>query len=327
MNSLKFEGKGFEFFKIHFVNVILTLLSLTFLYPWAKVRELNYFCQKIFLAGNPFLFTGKVKEFFKGYIKTILAYLLLIVIYIGGSVLSVSFQGSILSVMIVLISCMITIGLLYFFAPIILHGSLNYRLNHTLWGEVRPSYNGKLSELVTVCFTGSILTTLTAGIYSAWYQVKLSKYLLRNFRFGSLRFDFSGESKKLFLLLLKGFLLSLITFGIYGIWFTKQLYEYSVNNIVVKKGDHEFKLFSNANLLEVFEMVVGNFLLIFLTLGIGASWAYMRYYRFIIDHCTLPEDFDFSSIQEDSVNETETTGNADLTRKNWLDKWNPIFIA
>ena len=326
MNSLKFEGKGFEFFKIHFVNVILTILSLTFLYPWAKVRELNYFCQKIFLAGKPFIFTGKVKDFFKGYIKTILASLLLIVICISGLVLSVSFQGSILSVVIILISCMIILGLLYFFAPIILHGSLNYRLNHTLWGEVKPSYNGKLSELVTLCFTEAILTTLTAGIYSAWYHVKLSKYLLQNFRFGSLRFDFSGESKKLFLLLLKGFLLSLITFGIYGIWFIKQLYEYSVKNIVVKKGDHEFKLISNANPLEVFEMAVGNFLLISLTLGIGASWAYMRYYHFVIDHCIIPEDFDISSIL-DNVNEAEIARDTSITNNNWLDKWNPTFIA
>ena len=30
MNSLKFEGKGFEFFKIHFINVILTVLKFFF---------------------------------------------------------------------------------------------------------------------------------------------------------------------------------------------------------------------------------------------------------------------------------------------------------
>jgi len=325
MNSLKFEGKGFEFFKIYFVNVILTILSLTFLYPWAKVRKINYLCRKTFLAEKPFIFTGGTKEFFKGYIKTFLASLILIVIYIGGSAHLASFQGSIISVVITMVSYVILLGLLYFFAPLVLHGSLNYRLNHTLWGEVRSSYTGELSKLVSVCFIGSILTTLTAGIYGAWYLVKLLKYLLQHIRFGSLSFDFNGESKDLFLLFLKGFFLSLITFGIYGIWFTKQLYEYSVKNIVVKKGDHEFKLSSNANSLEVFELIIGNFLLIFLTLGIGTSWAYMRYYRFIINHCIIPEEFNISFIL-DTSNEVETTENAGLS-KNWLDKWNPTFIA
>lgn len=326
MNSLKFEGKGFEFFKIHFVNVILAILSLTLLYPWAMIRELKYVCQKTFLAGNPFIFTGKVKDFFKGYLKTFLACLFLSAIYAGGMVTSVLHRGSILSAGVLILTCLITILFAFYLQPIILHGSLRFRLDNTSWGEVRPAYKGMLSELVTICFTGSILTTLTAGIYKAWYQVKLTKYLLQHMRFGSLRFDFKGESKELFLIYLKGFFLCLITFGIYGIWFTKKLYEFSVNNTVVKKDDQEFQLYSDANTLEVFEMTVGNFLLIVLTLGIGASWAYMRYYRFLIDHCVIPEDFNISSIL-DQEKETDLTEKEEIPVKNWLDKWDPQFIA
>lgn len=326
MNSLKFSGKGFEFFKIHFVNVILTILSLTLLYPWAKVRELRYLFQNTFLAENTFTFNGTVGTFFKGYLKTFLVILLLMFFCMGGGVLSAIFKGSILSMVFYSSTYLIALAFIYYFAPIVLHGSLNYRLNHASWGDVVPSYTGKLSKLTALYFTGAVLTTLTAGIYNAWFQVKLNKYLLRHFRFGSLRFDFSGEPKKLFLLYLKGFLLTLVTFGIYGIWFTKQLYEYSVNNIVIKKDDHEFKLYSNANPLEVFEMLVGNFLLVCLTLGIGASWAYMRYYRFIIDHCIIPADFNISSVH-DSVNEIQDPESVNTSGLNWLDKWNPTFIA
>lgn len=322
MNSFKFEGKGFAFFKIHFINVILTILSLTLLYPWAKVREIKYLCQNTYLAGNHFTFTGTLRDFFKGYIRTFILVFLVFLLCFAGGALTATLQGSILSPVINTTTVLFCTLILYYFSPIILHGSLNYRLDNTSWGDIRPSYIGKLSELVPMYFSGTILTMLTLGIYTAWFQVKINKYLLQHFRFGSLRFDFSGDSKKLFILLLKGTLLCMITFGIYGIWLFKQLYEYYVENIVVKKDDQEFKLNSNANTLEVFEMTVGNILLVCLTLGIGASWAYMRYYRFVIDHCVIPADFNFNSIYEAQEPERE-----EATIQNWLDKWNPTFIA
>ena len=288
MNSLKFEGKGFAFFKIHFVNVILTTLSLTFLYPWAKVREFKYLCQNTYLAGNSFTFTGTTGNFFKGYLKVLFVFFGVFLICLAGSLLIFQTQGSILPALIFPLTVTVGVLILLFFIPIILHGSLNYRFDNTLWGDIKPSYTGKLSKLVPIFLTGCILSNLTAGIYQAWYQVKVTKYLLRHFEFGSLRFDFSGEPKKLFFIYLKGTLLSTITLGIYSIWFAKKLYEYSVNNIVVKKDDQEFKLSADANTLEVFELMVGNLLLIVLTFGIGTSWAYMRFYRFIMDHSVIP---------------------------------------
>jgi len=322
MNSLKFEGKGFTFFKIHFVNVILTLFTVTLLYPWAMVREIKFFCHNLSLAGQPFVFTGTTRSFFKDYIKTFLVFLCIFLVCIGGGIIFGVYQSSMVSIPFYFVTVIVCIILIYFFLPIVLHGSINYRFDHTNWGEIKSTYSGKLSELVPLYFTGMLLTSLTGGIYQAWYQVKLARYLLQNIRFGSLRFDFSGESKKLFFLFLKGTLLSFITLGIYGIWYAKELYEYSVNNVVVRKGDQEFNLHSDANTLEVFEMMVGNFLLIVLTLGIGASWAYMRYYSFIINHCVVPADFDFSLIDESQENEI-----VGPTTTHWLDKWNPKLIA
>jgi len=322
MNNLKFEGKGFTFFKIHFVNVILTFFTVTLLYPWAKVREIKYFCQNLSLAGQPFVFTGTTRSFFKDYIKTFLVFMSIFLLCIGGGVLSGLHKETMASLPIYLATVILCTMLMYFFLPIVLHGSINYRFDHINWGEIKPTYSGKLSELVPLYFTGMLLSLLTCGIYQAWYQVKLTRYLLQNSHFGSLKFDFSGESNKLFFIFLKGTILSFITLGIYGIWYAKELYEYSVNNIVVRKGDQEFNLYSDANTLEVFEMMVGNMLLVVLTLGIGASWAYMRYYNFIINHCVVPADFDFRILDESPENEK-----TEPTFTHWLDKWNPKLIA
>jgi len=326
MNSLKFEGKGFAFFKIHLVNVILTILSLSFLYPWAKIREIKYILQNTYLADNAFSFSGTVKDFFKGYVKTFLLFIVIFAICIAGGVLSGIYRNTLLAGPIYWFTIVLAIGLIFYITPIVLHGSINYRFSNTSWLSISPSYNGKLSELVSIYFKGAVLSTLTAGIYKAWFQVRLVKYILRSSRFGSIKFDFTGEAKPLFLIFLKGFFLSLITFGIYGIWFAKQVYEYTVDNIVVKKDDQEFKLQSDANTLEIFEMIVGNVLLTCLTLGIGASWAYMRYYHFMINHCVVPAEFNFSSANEVPETEEEIEG-AGSTKQNWLDKWNPVLIA
>jgi uncharacterized membrane protein YjgN (DUF898 family) len=321
MNSLKFEGKGFAFFKIHFINVIITALTLSLLYPWAKVRELKYLFKNTYLADNAFIFTGTVNSFFKGYVKTFLLYILILAICFGGGALCSTYRNTLLAGPIYLFTVILALGLIFYITPIVIHGSINYRFSNVSWQLISPSYTGKLSELVPLYFTGAVLTCLTIGFYKAWFQVRLLKYILKNSHFGSLRFDFSGKAKPLFLIMLKGFLLSLITFGIYSIWFAKQLYEFTVNNIVVKKDDQEFKLLSDANTLEIFEMMVGNFLLVFLTLGIGASWAYMRYYHFIINHCVVPAEFDLSTTEAKAEEETS------MAKKGWMDKWNPILIA
>jgi uncharacterized membrane protein YjgN (DUF898 family) len=322
MNRFKFEGKGLDFFKIHFVNLLLCIVSLTFLYPWARVREFRYLWSRTSLGESPFDFSGSVKKFFRGYIWTLIFLPFCFLLGYALGFLTTHFNNPLLSVLTYPLLYLIIFAVVCFFTPIILHGSLNYRLDSTSWRSVTPSYRGKLSELVPLYVRGAILTALTAGIYSAWFQVKFYTYILKNTHFGSLRFDFSGKAKPLFLIYLKGFLLCLVTCGIYSFWFFKALYEYSVNNIVVRKDEQEFKLQSNANTLEVFEMMLGNFLLTFLTLGLGLSWVYMRYNRFVINHCVIPADFNIDAIENNTMEEEP-----EAPSQHWLDRWNPIIIA
>lgn len=322
-NYLQFKGKGLAYFKIHFVNTLLRILSLSLLHPWAKVREINYVCNTLSLGGTSFEFTGTTKAFFNGYIKTFFVFVLLFSLCFFGGLTAGHYRETMLGpVIYTLFVFGYTLGI-YFVCPIVLHGSLSYRLNNALWKNISPSYVGKLSALTPLCFSGMVLTLLSAGIYEAWFRVKLTRYLLQHVRFGNLRFDFSGSPQKLFLIYLKGISLSILTLGIYSIWFVKQVYDYHVNNIVVKKDDQEFNLHSDANPLDAFEMVIGNILLVVFTLGIGISWAYMRYYRFLINHCIIPADFNLDTITpyQEEENHPKKSG------KGKTDKWNPIWIV
>ncbi len=321
MNRLKFQGNGFDLFKILFVDVILSIISLSLLYPRAIVRETRYLWSQISLGNSFFLFKGTFKVAFNGYMKTLLVFVILMIIaFLEGFLIGYTkTEGSIFS------SYVITFTILAFaflVPPLIYHGDLNYFVKNTTWRSVTASYKGKLSELMGISLRGSILTALTLGIYSAWYETQLWVYIIGNVRFGSLRFGYDGSSKDLFKLLLKGFLLGIITLGIYHIWNFRDIYNYTVNHFVVRKGDQEFHLHSDANTREVFEMLIGNVLIVILTLGFGSAWAYIRFFRFMINHCVIPAEFNLDAIEDHETDEAP-----EKPSNHWLDKWNPMLIG
>lgn len=321
MNRLKFEGKGFEFFKILFVDVILTIVSLTLLYPRAIVREARYVWSETTLGGTPFEFRGTTKAAFNGYMSVLL-FLVIYLIIMVCEVLIISKSGNAASLILTYLNVLTVLIFILAITPLIMHGDLNFFANNTAWRSVTASYNGRLSDLAGISLSGSILSMLTLGIYTAWFETQLYKYMMEHLRFGSLRFGYNGSSKELFRIYLKGFLLGMVTLGIYQIWSFRDLYNYTVNHTVVRKGDQEFNLHSDANTREVFEMLIGNVLLVVLTLGFGASWASMRFFRFLINHCVIPAEFNLDAIEDHEADE-EPQKPSD----HWLDKWNPVLIA
>jgi uncharacterized membrane protein YjgN (DUF898 family) len=289
MNRLKFEGKGFDFFKILFVDVILVIVSLTLLYPRAIVREARYLWSETTLGGTPFEFRGTTKAAFNGYMKVLLYFVFFMILMVAEGVTLTLLYGEI-PYFVQYFNSLFILVFVFFFAPIVIHGDLGFFTNNTAWRSVKASYKGK--------------------------------YIMEHLRFGSLRFGYSGSSKELFRIYLKGFFLGIVTLGIYNIWNFRDLYNYTVNHTIVRKGEQEFSLHSDANTRQVFEMLIGNVLLVVLTFGFGASWAYMRFFRFMMNHCVIPAEFNLVAI-EDNESDEEPQKPSD----HWLDKWNPVLIA
>src|SRR5262249_15612925 len=60
--SMRFTGSGSEYFRIWIVNLLLTLVTLTLYYPWAKVRRLRYFYGNTVVDGQPLGFHANPKK-------------------------------------------------------------------------------------------------------------------------------------------------------------------------------------------------------------------------------------------------------------------------
>jgi uncharacterized membrane protein YjgN (DUF898 family) len=68
MEALRFTGSGSEYFKIWIVNILLTIITLGFYYPWAKVRNRRYFYANTHLADRNFEYHATGKQLLLGFI-------------------------------------------------------------------------------------------------------------------------------------------------------------------------------------------------------------------------------------------------------------------
>jgi uncharacterized membrane protein YjgN (DUF898 family) len=296
--QLEFKGQGSAFFGILIVNWILTVLTLGFYYPWARAKQLQYIYSHTTLNNESFYFSGTGAEIFKGFIKLIGMYLLFLV----GYGLFVSYAESPILAIILLYLCMIAI------IPLILHGSLRYRMSRTSYRGIRFGYRGDRKELMVQFFRDILLTIVTLGIYSAWFSMNLRSYTHRHIRFGNVEFSNEARGGEYFILYLKGYLLTFLTLGIYSFWFQKDIFNYYIDKMELKQGENRIKMHSTATGGAFFKLIITNFLLLIFTFGIASAWVEMRTLRFIFSHIQMTGNIDLSSVSQTETEYNDAFG-------------------
>ena len=296
--QLEFKGQGSAFFGILIVNWILTVLTLGFYYPWARAKQLQYTYSHTTLNNESFYFSGTGAEIFKGFIKLIGMYLLFLV----GYGLFVSYAESPILAIVLLYLCMIAI------IPLILHGSLRYRMSRTSYRGIRFGYRGDRKELMVQFFRDILLTIVTLGIYSAWFSMNLRSYTHRHIRYGNVEFSNEARGGEYFILYLKGYLLTFLTLGIYSFWFQKDIFNYYIDKMELKQGENRIKMHSTATGGAFFKLIITNFLLLIFTFGIASAWVEMRTLRFIFSHIQMTGNIDLSSVSQTETEYNDAFG-------------------
>jgi uncharacterized membrane protein YjgN (DUF898 family) len=288
--ELKYFGKGSEFAVIFFKNIILNFLTIGLYYPWAKVEQLKYFYQVTELNGSRFSFTGTGKEVFKGFIKVYLVFAILLTMFMIGS--------STHNQTLLFVSLGLFYSIIILLIPFAIHGTLRYRSSRSAWSGIHFKYTGIRMEMFRLCLKGFLLTILTLGIYSSWFNVSIRKYALSHLKFGNLTFDFKGKGDELFWINLKLVLLMYITLGIYTIWYVQNLYKFYVENIRVYQNNNEVKFKLNITPGGIFGLVFTNFLLIIFTLGLATPWVTIRIFKYALENIIIEGDLDVENISQ-----------------------------
>ena len=63
-----FTGNASEYFRIWIVNLLLSIITLGFYWPWAMVRARRYFYSNTHLDGHSFDYLAKPKNLLIGYL-------------------------------------------------------------------------------------------------------------------------------------------------------------------------------------------------------------------------------------------------------------------
>lgn len=125
--DIRFTGSGSEYFRIWIVNLLLTLVTFTLYWPFARARRLAYFQNNTLVGKDPLGFHGDPWKMFRGY---------LLMLLFGVSYWAVSNFAPAFAWVPVLVLAVLW--------PALWRASLQFRLRNTSWRGVRMSFEGDL---------------------------------------------------------------------------------------------------------------------------------------------------------------------------------------
>jgi uncharacterized membrane protein YjgN (DUF898 family) len=287
---LGFHGSAGGLLGIHVVNALFTLLTLGVYYFWGKARVRAYLLGATELEGDRFAYHGTGRELLVGFAKGVAVF------FIPFALLSIlpqiyGFPGEVTSALNMLLWMT---GLLL--VPVAMVGARRYRLSRTSWRGIRCSFRGPAREFVGIFVVGTILTSLTLGIYYPVFVTRRQAFMIAHSYFGSHKFGFDGRGRDLvgpFLLMI---LLFLPTLGLSWFWFSARRQRYFTGH--TRFGATRFR--SEVTGGRLAWLTLSNVAALLLTLGLAWPWTVVRGLRFTFRYTTLQGPLDVADIRQDA---------------------------
>lgn len=148
--AIRFVGSGSEYFRIWIVNLLLTLVTLGFYYPFAKTRRLKYFYGATEVGGHPLSFHGRPWAMFRGYLAALVFF---IAYSVAGYVSPVAGVVALLALVLLW--------------PVLWHSSLRFRLANTSWRGLRMRFTGARGGAYKAMMLLNLLLVLLFAILAA----------------------------------------------------------------------------------------------------------------------------------------------------------------
>jgi len=159
-----FHGRGSEYFRIWIVNVMLTVVTLGFYLPWARVRTRKYFYGNTLLNDRTFDYLAKPTALLKGYL------------IVGFAMIVYNLMGTISPLLA------FPFALLYMcVAPWLIFKSLRFKCHNSAYANVRLRFVGTLRESFVIYLGFTILIVVTFGLI-----IPFQAYLGKKYMFGNL---------------------------------------------------------------------------------------------------------------------------------------------
>jgi len=290
VRRLVFHGTAGSLFGIQAVNVLFTLLTLGVYYFWGKARVRAYLLGASELEGDRLAYHGTGAELLIGFLKGLVVFvvpvaLLTVVPQLYGVPEAVT---SALSMLVYLLGLLLV--------PLAMVGARRYRLSRSSWRGVRFSFRGSAREFVGIFVVGTILTSLTLGIYYPVFVTRRQAFMISHSYFGSRKFDFDGRGRELIGPFLVMLLLFLPTLGLSWFWFSARRTRFFTGH--TRFGATRFRSTVTGGRLAW--LTISNVLAIVGTLGLAWPWTVVRSVRFTFRYLVLEGPFDLADVRQDA---------------------------
>lgn len=167
--SLRFNGKAGEYFRIWIVNLCLTILTLGVYSAWAKVRKNRYIYGNLELAGSHFDYLASPLQILRG---RLIAIALLIAYVVSESVVPLFGIG--------------LLTLLTLLTPWLVVRSRMFNMRYTAYRNIRFGFRPVYGEAYKVIIVYGLLSLLSFGLLVPYAHYRRNRMIVDNTRFGNL---------------------------------------------------------------------------------------------------------------------------------------------
>jgi uncharacterized membrane protein YjgN (DUF898 family) len=171
-SPLVFTGRYGEYFRIWLVNLALSVITLGFYSPWAKVRRLEYFWRNTRLDGASFDYHGAPIAILRGRIV--------------GAILFAAYS---LTTKAGLFFHLAAIAAIAAIMPLLLHGTLRFRLHNTSYRGLRFRFTGGLRDAYVAFLGWPVLSVFSLFTLAPLAHQKMKSYEHRFATYGKTEFS------------------------------------------------------------------------------------------------------------------------------------------
>ncbi len=307
-DKVKFNGNGTEYFAIWIVNILLTILTLGIYSAWATVRTNRYFFSNTEIGSHRLNYLAKPIQILKGRIIAVLllaTYLVMASFYpVGGFV-----------VLLIIFACM----------PYIVCFSMRFKMRMMSYRNIRFGFKMRFGRAFVVFVLFPILGIISLYLAFPWVMKKIDEFLYENMTYGDRTFIPKLSTGEYYAATLLSGLIGFISIVFSGIVFG--IVAYAVNSIGIENSEVLGGVFAIVGMafyllgllvassfytayirnhvynntrvegVAVFEsevltfplakLVLTNYFLLFLSLGLAYPWVMVRKAHFFANATTI----------------------------------------
>lgn len=323
-------GTGGEIMRIALRNALFNILTLGIYRFWGVTHVRRYLWSHMQLEGEPLDYTGTGKELFLGFL---LALLIIVVPLSLLGWLRDYFLDHQVEAWGAALQLMITLGTL-FVMGFAAYRARRYRLTRTVWRGIRGGQAGAATSYALRWAGWLVACALTLGLLWPLRSLKLQRYRMAHLRLGDQPVAFDtrlGPLYKRFLwvwvllllvaalyfgglaallggahgsvddsapilaiaLILVCLTLAQASYGLYRL--------FEIRHFAAGTRFGELRLTMAPRLGPAAALVLGNWLLTMLTLGIAAPYAQLRTARFIARHAWIEGRYDYDALRQSQL--------------------------